>query len=70
MVRVATLHHQMQMSISDVDIAGMTATQQIEGIYDWTQQMVRKQYNTYSYMLLPALKKLGVTFFIHLGDVS
>ncbi|MBM7631004.1 RNA degradosome polyphosphate kinase [Geomicrobium sediminis] len=62
MVRVATLHHQMQMSISDVDIAGMTATQQIEGIYDWTQQMVRKQYNTYSYMLLPALKKLGVTF--------
>ena len=55
MVRVASLKDMVHAKYKKPDIAGLTATQQLEKINLATRELVDIQYSTYNRSLLPAL---------------
>lgn len=60
MVRVASLKDMVHAKYKKPDIAGMTATQQLEKINQATRELVEMQYSTYNRSLLPMLKAQGI----------
>ncbi len=60
MVRVASLKDMEHAGYTKLDIAGMTPTEQLIAINEKTRELVTKQYNIYSKMLLPILREKGV----------
>lgn len=60
MVRVASLKDMVHAGYKKKDIAGMTATEQLEAINKDTRDLVELQYSTYNRSLLPLLKNKGI----------
>lgn len=60
MVRVASLKDMIHAGYKKPDIAGLTASQQLELIGEKTHELVEDQYKTYNRMLLPLLKPSGL----------
>lgn len=60
MVRVASLKDMVHAGYKKKDIAGMTATEQLEAINKDTRELVELQYHTYNRSLLPLLKQHGI----------
>lgn len=60
MVRVASLKDMVHAGYKKKDIAGMTATEQLEAINKDTRALVETQYTTYNRSLLPLLKNSGI----------
>lgn len=60
MVRVASLKDMVHAGYKKLDIAGMTAEQQLKAIAEKTHELVAQQYSTYNRSLLPALEAAGV----------
>ena len=56
MVRVASLKDMVHAGYKKKDIAGMTATEQLNAINTATRKLVDTQYSTYNRSLLPLLK--------------
>ena len=54
MVRVASLKDMVHAGYKKPDIAGMTASEQLEKISEKTHQLVDVQYSTYNRSLIPA----------------
>lgn len=63
MVRVASLKDMVHAKYKKPDIAGMTATQQLEKINQATRELVEMQYSTYNRSLLPMLKAQGISVY-------
>lgn len=60
MIRVASLHDQVNAGYKAKDPTGLSASEQLKGISEITKTMVKRQYSTYQRALLPALAKAGV----------
>ncbi len=60
MIRVASLKDMVHAGYTKKDIAGMTASEQIELILQRVHNLVNLQYSTYNRSLLPALKQQGL----------
>lgn len=60
MVRVASLKDMVHAGYKKKDIAGMTATEQLEAINSATRTLVDTQYSTYNRSLLPLLKARNI----------
>ena len=60
MIRVASLKEMVYAKYTKPDMAGMTASQQLEMILAETHELVNLQYSTYNRSLLPALKQQGM----------
>ncbi len=60
MVRVASLKDMVHAGYKKKDIAGMTATEQLEAINKDTRALVDAQYSTYNRSLVPLLKNQGI----------
>ena len=56
MVRVASLKDMVHANYKKKDIAGMTATEQLNAINERTRELVELQYNTYNRSLVPLMK--------------
>ena len=70
MVRVASLKDMVHAEYKKKDIAGMTATQQLEKINIATRQLVETQYSTYNRSLLPLHKTNGIQVIDAYEDLS
>ncbi|MBO6109224.1 MAG: RNA degradosome polyphosphate kinase [Eubacterium sp.] len=70
MVRFASLKDQVNAGYKGVDIAGMTAIEQIEAINEYSQRFVEQQYNTYNRSFLPQLKKEGLKIVPRFEDLN
>lgn len=60
MVRVASLKDMVHAGYKKKDIAGMTATEQLEAINRDTRALVETQYSTYNRSLVPLMKNNGI----------
>lgn len=60
MVRVASLKDMVHAGYKKKDMAGMTATEQLEAINRDTRELVELQYSTYNRSLHPLLKHNGI----------
>ena len=60
MVRVASLKDMVHAGYKKRDIAGMTATEQLEAINKDTRALVETQYSTYNRSLVPLMKTNGI----------
>ena len=60
MVRVASLRDMVHADYKKADIAGMTATEQLEKINVATRELVELQYSTYNRSLVPQLEAKGI----------
>ncbi len=56
MIRVASLKDMVHAGYTKKDLAGLTATEQLELILRQAHELVNQQYSTYNRSLLPALK--------------
>ena len=65
MVRVASLKDMVNADYQKVDIAGMTAAEQLEALSKVTHEFVDAQYSTYNRSLIPLLKQNGITIVTH-----
>ena len=70
MVRVASLKDMVHAKYTKTDIAGMTASQQLEAISQKTHQLVDLQYSTYNRSLLPALRQNGLRVITEHEDLT
>lgn len=70
MVRVASLKDMVHAKYKKPDIAGMTATQQLEKINRATRELVEMQYSTYNRSLLPMLKTQGIHVYDRMEQMS
>ena len=70
MVRVASLKDQVNAGYKGLDIAGMTAREQIEAILSYTHDFVERQYTTYNRSFLPLLKKNGFKIVSYFEDLN
>lgn len=70
MVRVASLKDMVHAGYKKVDIAGMTATEQLEAINASTRELVEQQYNIFNRSLLPLMEKEGLKLIMHHEDLS
>lgn len=70
MVRVASLKDMVHAGYKKKDIAGMTATEQLEAINRDTRALVESQYSTYNRSLLPLLKNRGIEIIEHFEDLT
>ncbi|WP_321024632.1 RNA degradosome polyphosphate kinase [Eisenbergiella porci] len=61
MVRVASLKDMVNAKYTKKDIAGLTASQQLDKLNLVTHELVAQQYSTYNRSLLPLLKANGLT---------
>ncbi len=62
MIRVASLKDLVNAQFSKPDSTGMTPVEQLKAVAERTQQMVSKQYASFSRSLLPALAKQQINF--------
>lgn len=60
MVRVASLKDMVNAGYSKRDIAGMTPTEQLEGLNKQIHELVELQYSTYNRSLIPLLEAQGL----------
>ena len=60
MIRVASLKDMVHAKYTKKDIAGLTASEQLQLILSQTHELVNLQYSTYNRSLIPALKKQGL----------
>lgn len=60
MIRVASLKDMVHAKYTKPDIAGLTASEQLELILKAAHELVNLQYSTYNRSLLPALKQQGM----------
>ena len=70
MVRVASLKDMVHAKYKKPDIAGMTATEQLEKINQATRELVELQYSTYNRSLLPLLKSQGICVYDRMEDLT
>ncbi len=70
MVRVASLKDMVHADYKKVDIAGMTAVEQLSALSRVTHEFVDMQYSTYNRSLIPLLKQNGITVVMHHEDLS
>ncbi len=70
MVRVASLKDMVHAKYKKTDIAGLTATQQLEKINRATRQLVELQYSTYNRSLLPQLRAQGIYVYDRMSELS
>ena len=70
MVRVASLKDMVHAGYKKPDIAGMTASEQLEKISVRTHELVTQQYNTYNRSLLPALRSIGLNLIENHEDLT
>jgi len=70
MVRVASLQDMAKGGYTKKDIAGMTATEQLEAILAKTHEFVDLQYSTLNHQILPALKQEGIVFLSDYDELS
>ena len=70
MVRVASLKDMVNADYKKLDIAGMTAGQQLRELSRVTHEFVQMQYSTYNRSLIPLLKKNGITVVMHHEDLN
>ena len=70
MVRVASLKDQVNAGYKGIDIAGLTASEQIEKILDFTHDFTDRQYSTYNRSLVPSLKAKGLKIIAHHEDLN
>ena len=70
MVRVASLKDMVHAKYKKPDIAGLTATEQLEQINLATRELVDVQYSTYNRSLLPMLRAQGIYVYDDMGDLS
>lgn len=70
MVRVASLKDQINAGYKGLDIAGMTAYEQVEAILNYTHDFVERQYSTYNRSFLPALKTKGLKIINFFEELS
>ncbi len=61
MVRVASLKDMVHANYKKRDIAGMTATEQLEAINKRTRELVEQQYSTYNRSLVPLMEQNQIT---------
>lgn len=70
MVRVASLKDMVHANYKKPDIAGMTATEQLEKINAATRELVELQYSTYNRSLLPQLAAKGIRILDAFEDLT
>lgn len=70
MIRVASLKDMVHAGYTKKDIAGLTATEQIDMILKEVHELVNLQYSTYNRSLLPALKQQGLEVVVCHEDLS
>ena len=70
MVRVASLKDMVHAKYKKTDIAGMTATEQLEKINRATRELVELQYSTYNRSLLPMLRTQGICVYDRMEDLT
>ncbi len=70
MVRVASLKDMVHAKYKKTDIAGLTATQQLEKINRATRQLVELQYSTYNRSLQPQLRAQGIYVYDQMSELS
>lgn len=70
MIRVASLKDMVHAGYTKKDIAGLTATEQIDMILNEVHDLVNLQYSTYNRSLLPALKQQGLEVVVCHEDLS
>lgn len=70
MIRVASLKDMVHAGYTKKDIAGLTATEQIDMILNEVHELVNLQYSTYNRSLLPALKQQGLEVVVCHEDLS
>ncbi len=70
MVRVASLKDMVNAGYTKKDIAGMTASEQLEEVYHVTHDLVSEQYAVYNRQFLPALEKVGLHMVTHHEELS
>ncbi|MEE3467095.1 MAG: RNA degradosome polyphosphate kinase [Eubacterium sp.] len=70
MVRVASLKDQVNAGYKGLDIAGLTAREQIEAILSYTHDFVERQYSTYNRSFLPLLKSNGLKIISYFEDLN
>lgn len=70
MVRVASLKDMVHADYKKKDIAGMTATEQLNRINEAAKNLVNCQYTTYNKSLLPMLNKEGIYIYDKHEDLN
>ncbi len=70
MIRVASLMDMVRADYRKKDIAGMTASEQLEGISARTHELVSQQYSTYNRSFMPALKQNHLVIINEFEDLS
>ncbi len=70
MVRVASLKDMVHAGYKKKDIAGMTASEQLDAINTATRALVDMQYSTYNRSLLPKLKNRNIVILDAYEDLS
>ncbi len=70
MIRIASLMDMVHAGYTKKDIAGMTATQQLEAILPETKEFMAEQYTTFNRSLLPQLEKVGLKIIRHHEDLT
>ncbi|MBQ6833270.1 MAG: RNA degradosome polyphosphate kinase, partial [Lachnospiraceae bacterium] len=70
MVRVASLKDMVHAGYTKPDIAGMTATEQLEKISEKTHELVNQQYHIYNRSLIPALENNGLNVIVKHEDLT
>ena len=59
MVRVASLMDMVHANVTKPDLAGLTATQQLEQVEERCHELIDRQYSTLSRSLIPAMRQEG-----------
>lgn len=62
MIRVGSLHDQINAGFNKPDPSGMTPVEQVKEILKRVSSMVQEEYNCLNYSLLPSLKSEGFAF--------
>lgn len=70
MVRVASLKDMVHAKYTKPDIAGLTASEQLEKISEKTHDLVARQYSTYNRSILPALRTNGLNVISNHEDLN
>ena len=70
MVRVASLKDMVHAGYKKRDIAGMTATEQLDAISEKTHELVEKQYHTFNRSLVPLMDEEGIHIVAEYEDLS
>ena len=70
MVRVASLKDMVHANYKKKDIAGMTASEQLEKINERTRELVTLQYNTYNRSLVPLMHQHGIVVIDAFEDLT